>query len=615
MRTATVAEAGDAPSRLDNKEGVGFRVCEAPLRDVGRGIVRLDPKDMERLGLSVGDIVLISGKRVTAARTMPAPADGRERGAVQMDGIVRQNAGVSIGQQALLRGGAAETAKGIVLIPDRPAGSASPLHRRYLAKLLQGLPITAKDTVRVNSVAGQAHSFTVGRTDPPGVVIAGASTVIRIEGAAARDSAMTYEDIGGLGRQLRRVREMIELPLKYPEAFHHLGIEAPKGVLLYGPPGTGKTLIARAIAHEVGVKFFHVNGPEIVDKLYGQSEAHLRNMFKEAEAAAPAIIFIDEIDAIAQKRGGLSGDRQVERRIVAQLLALMDGLKSRGRITVIAATNLPDELDPALRRPGRFDREIEIGVPDAEGRLEVLEIHSRSMPLAEDVNLGALARRTHGYVGADLSALCREAAMAALRRLLPEIDFNASSLPLDKIEALRVEAADFENCLAQIQPSALREISVEIPETKWDDVGGLDDIKAALTEAVIWPLHHSETFAAAGVRPPRGMVLYGAPGLGKTLLARALAGESEANFISVKGPQLISLWAGESERAIREIFRKARLAAPAIIFFDEIDALAPERGGGASSSSQRTHGLATSHGTRWHRGSERRLRTCGHQPD
>ncbi len=339
----------------------------------------------------------------------------------------------------------------------------------------------------------------------------------------------------------------------------------------------------------MGVQFFHVNGPEIVDKLYGASEAHLRNMFKEAEASAPAIIFIDEIDAIAQKRGSLSGERQLERRIVAQLLALMDGLKARGQITVIAATNMPDELDPALRRPGRFDREIEIGVPDTEGRQEILEIHSRGMPLAEDVSLPDLARRTHGYVGADLAALCREAAMNALRRLLPEVDFEAARIPVDKLETLKVWRADFEDCLAEIQPSALREIAIEVPDTRWEDVGGLEEVKALLSEAVIWPVRYRELFLAAGVRPSRGIVLHGPPGTGKTLLAKALAGESEANFIAIKGPQLISMWAGESERAIREVFRKARLAAPAIIFFDEIDALVPERGsGGASQVSERT---------------------------
>ena len=581
MSDRAKASRGAGPKAPAAIEG-SFRVAEAPSRDVGRGLVRLDPADMAALGVETGDVVALSGKRSTAARVMPAQADEREPGQIQMDGIVRANCGVGLDQQVAVHATKAGPARAVVLTPDRAAAAGPRRDRRYLARLIQGLPVVAKDVVRINPVGAQNHSYTVAKTDPAGPVVIESSTVIRVEGAGARESAVTYEDIGGLSRQVRRVREMIELPLKHPEVFLHLGIEAPKGVLLYGPPGTGKTLIARAVAHEVGVQFFHVNGPEIIDKLYGQSEAHLRNMFKEAEAAAPAIIFIDEIDAIAPKRGALSGERQVERRVVAQLLALMDGLKSRGQITVIAATNMADELDPALRRPGRFDREIEVGVPDPEGRLEILEIHSRGMPLAEEVSLQDMARRTHGYAGADLAALCREAAMSALRRLLPELGSAGDGIPAGKLEALKVERADFEDCLTEIQPSALREISVEVPDTRWEDVGGLDEVKALLAEAVLWPIQHRELFAAAGVRPSRGIVLHGGPGLGKTLLARAVAGETEANFIAIKGPQLVSMWSGESERAVREVFRKARLAAPAIIFFDEIDALAPERGGGTS---------------------------------
>lgn len=581
-------DAASSTKGRSSSVSASFRVVEAPSRDVGRGLVRLDPKDMDALGVETGDIVAVSGKRETVARAMPAQASEREQGSIQMDGILRANAGVSLDQHVGVCATTAKPAHSVVLSPDRAAASATRHYRRHIARLLQGQPVVAKDLIRVNPVGSQNLGYTVAKTDPDGPVLIDASTKVRIEDAGSgSESAVTYEDIGGLHREIRRVREMIELPLKYPEVFLHLGIEAPKGLLLYGPPGTGKTLIARAVAHEVGVQFFHVNGPEIIDKMYGASEAHLRNMFKQAEQAAPAIIFIDEIDAIAQSRGALSGERQLERRVVAQLLALMDGLESRGQITVIAATNMPDELDPALRRPGRFDRELNIGAPDAEGRLEILEIHSRGMPLAADVDLKELARFSHGYVGADLAALCREAAMSALRRLLPEIDYDAAQIPADTLSELQVERDDFDECLAEIQPSALREISVEVPDVRWSDVGGLDEVKALLTESVLWPLTHRELFIEAGIRPSRGAVLYGPPGTGKTLLAKALAGESEANFLAVKGPQLVSMWAGESEKAVREIFRKARQVTPAIIFFDEIDALAPTRGGGGNQVAER----------------------------
>ena len=572
------AEATPAPKRP--RPDRPFRVAEALPKDVGRGLVRFDPKDMQELKVETGDVVEITGRRVTVARAMPAHADQRDMKLIQMDGILRANAGAALKESVAVRRTAARAARLVVLAPDRGAAGERRLHGDYLSRLVQGLPVLVEDKVRINPVGTQMYGFTVAHTEPGGPVLIAPTTTLKFEGVGKGGSSVTYEDIGGLHGEVQRVREMIELPLRYPQVFDHVGISAPKGVLLYGPPGTGKTLIARAIAHEVGVKFLHVNGPEIIEKWYGASEAHLRNMFKEAERNGPSIIFIDEIDAIAHKREGMSGDRQVERRVVAQLLALMDGLKSRGEVVVIAATNIPDELDPALRRPGRFDREIEIGVPDTEGRRRILEIHSRGMPLADDVALGELARLTHGFVGADLAALCRESAMNAVRRLLPDIDFEQVRLPEEKLAGLKVEWEDFEACLGDVQPSALREIAVEVPDTGWADVGGLDTIKNALTEAVLWPVRYRSLFAETGIRPSRGVLLSGPPGTGKTLMARALAGESEANFISVKGPQLLSMWVGETERAIREVFRKARQAAPSIVFFDELDALVPSRGNG-----------------------------------
>jgi transitional endoplasmic reticulum ATPase len=428
-------------------------------------------------------------------------------------------------------------------------------------------------------IGTQAREFTIEATDPVGPVILGSATVVRCVGGTEQSDAVTYEDVGGLRNEVRRIREMIELPLKHPEVFEHLGIDPPKGVLLYGPPGTGKTLIARAVARESGVYFLHLNGPEIIDKMYGASEAQLRKMFDEAERNAPTIIFIDEIDAIAPKREEMSGDRQVERRVVAQLLALMDGLQSRGQVIVIAATNIPNAVDPALRRPGRFDREIVVGVPDEAGRREILDIHTRGMPLGDDIDLARMAFQTPGFVGADIAALCREAAMSALRRLIPDIDFGEGRIEAEKLAALTVRADDFAAARADVQPSALREIVTLVSDKRWSDVGGMDGIKQLLTEAIEWPVRHADLFRQTAIHPPKGILFHGAPGTGKTLLAKALAGESGANFIAVKGPQLLSMWVGESERGVREVFRKARQTAPCIVFFDEIDTLTPNRGG------------------------------------
>lgn len=554
-----------------------FRVCEAPPRDVGRGLIRLDPEDIALLGMQVGDIVAISGKRTTAARVMPAHTAQRRQKLIQMDGLARVNAGAGIDETVTLTAVTVPAARAITLkeVGNRPR----PTDTATLIRLFDGIPMTAGDRVRAVLIGTQAREFTVEATDPAGPVIVGSATAIRCIGGAEQANAVTYEDVGGLRNEIRRIREMIELPLKHPEVFHHLGIAPPKGVLLYGPPGTGKTLIARAVARESGVHFLHLNGPEIIDKMYGASEAQLRKMFDEAERNAPAIIFIDEIDAIAPKREEMSGDRQVERRVVAQLLALMDGLQSRGQVIVIAATNIPNAIDPALRRPGRFDREIVIGVPDEAGRREILDIYTRGMPLGEDVDLARMAFQTPGFVGADIAALCREAAMSALRRLIPDIDFGEARIPAEKLAQLCVCADDFTAAQADVQPSALREIVTQVSDKRWSDVGGLDSIRQLLIEAIEWPVRHADLFRHAAIHPPKGILFYGIPGTGKTLLAKALAGESGANFIAVKGPQLLSMWVGESERGVREVFRKARQTAPCIIFFDEIDTLTPNRGG------------------------------------
>ena len=572
------------------KQDLLLRVAEAPPKDVGRGLVRLDPQDLERLGVGIGDVIEISGKRSTAARAMPAYAAQRGLGLIQMDGILRANAQAGLDERVTVRRVVVQPARNVVLSPVEGLRASPGVDQaRYLARLMDGIPIMVNDQVRVNLFGTRAQTFRVVETAPTGPVLISPSTVIRLtgEGAKLERGAITYEDIGGLRRVIRRLREMIELPLRYPEIFEKLGIEPPKGVLLHGPPGCGKTLIARAVAHETSAYFIHINGPEIIDKWYGASEANLRNFFDDARRHAPAIIFIDEIDAIAPKREEMSGEKQVERRIVAQLLALMDGLESRGNVIVIAATNIPNTLDPALRRPGRFDREIVIGVPDRDGRREIIEIHSRGMPLAKDVDLDRLAAITHGFVGADLEALNREAAMSALRRLLPDIDFAQAQIPYEQLMALEVTSSDFQTALAEVEPSAIREVFTEIPDVGWEDVGGLAEVKRLLIEAVEWPLLHGLLFAQAGVRPPKGILLYGPPGTGKTLLAKALANQSQANFISVKGPQLFSMWVGESERGIREVFRKARQAAPCIVFFDEIEALAPRRGGGDTQVTER----------------------------
>jgi len=559
-----------------------LRVAEAKPRDVGRGIARADPQDLEKLGAEVGEVIQIEGKRKTVAKVMPAYPEDRGKSLIQMDGLLRGNAQVSLNEKVTVQKTSCSPADKIIL---SPLTLTRPLSRerdaRYIGTLLDGLPLVEGDTIRANLFGTRSQDFMVVSSVPKGAVLVHSRTRIEVREKGevrARGFKVSYEDIGGLGKELQRVREMIELPLKYPQIFERLGIDPPKGVLLHGPPGCGKTLIARAVANETAAYFTHITGPEIMGKFYGESEARLRAVFEEAKANAPAILFIDEIDAIAPKREEMGGEKQVERRVVAQLLALMDGLESRGEIIVIGATNIPNSLDPALRRPGRFDREIEIGIPDQRGRLQILHIHTRGMPLAKDVDLEKLSRITHGFVGADLEALCREAAMNALRKIMPSIDFQLDEIPYEILLKLEVTADDFSEALKEVEPSAIREVFVEIPNVRWEDIGGLDEVKQKLVEAVEWPLRYPHLFQQANTRPPKGILLSGPPGTGKTLIAKALASESEVNFISVKGPELMSKYVGESERGVREVFRKAKQASPCILFFDEFDSLVPERG-------------------------------------
>jgi len=558
-----------------------LKVKETLPKDVGRAIARIDPEDIKALELEVGEIIEVEGKRKTPAKVMPCYSEDRGKKIIQMDGISRENAQIGLDDKVKIRKVNCKPANKITLLP---LTISSLLQKdedtKYIGSLIGGLPVTSGDRVRATLFGSRSCEFKVLDTLPEGIVLIDSTTLIRIktkEVGESRTIKLTYEDIGGLGTQVQRIREMIELPLRYPQVFERLGIDPPKGVLLYGPPGTGKTLIARAVANETSAFFTHITGPEIMGKFYGESEARLRKVFEDAQNHTPAIIFIDEIDSIAPKREEMGGEKQVERRVVAQLLALMDGLESRGQVIVIGATNIPNTLDLALRRPGRFDREISIPIPDKNGRLEILQIHTRGMPLAENVSLERLAEITHGFVGADLEALGREAAMSALRKILPKIDFEMADIPYETLLKLEVTMDNFYEAMKEVEPSAIREFFVEVPDVKWEDVGGLDNIKEELKEAVEWPLKYSEVFKEAHTNPPKGILLYGSPGTGKTLLAKAVANESGVNFISIKGPALISKYVGESERAIREVFKKAKQASPTILFFDEIDAIVPKR--------------------------------------
>lgn len=561
---------------------VRLRVVEAASRDVGRGLVRLDPADMESVGVRTGDIVLITGKRSTVAKVMPAHKDSRGQSWIQLDGVLRESAACSIDDLIEIEKADCCDAEQVTIKPRK----IRPVERDldYIASLVDGLPVQKGSVIRAILFGNESIDFDVQAASPDGPVLITPNTKLLIEQCAVEGGsrAPSYEDVGGAKAQLQRIREMIELPLKFPEVFERLGVNAPRGVLLYGPPGCGKTLIARAIAQEADAKFFVISGPEIIHKHYGESEAHLRKIFEQASKQGPSIIFLDEIDAIAPKRENAAGD--VERRVVAQLLTLMDGLKQRENVIVIAATNLPNSIDPALRRPGRFDREIEITIPDRSERLHILEIHTRGMPLEDDVDLGHLASITHGFVGADLEALCREAAMVCLRKLLDRIDLGQQRIPYSQLASLRVTMAEFLQGFQSVEPSAIREVFVEVPNVHWDDVGGLESIKQQLREAILWPLKYENLFSQAKVKPARGVLLAGPPGVGKTMIAKAAATESQVNFISVKGPELLSKFVGESERAIRNIFSKARQAAPCLMFFDEIDGLCATRQSGTQDS-------------------------------
>ncbi|PXF18213.1 MAG: ATPase [Methanobacteriota archaeon] len=580
-------------------EGVTLKVAEALQDEVGYGRGRLDTPTRNELGLSIGDIIEIHGRRrePTVAIVWRARTEDEGKGVVRIDGLIRNNAKVNLGDKVEVRKAQVRPAQKVSLAPllEQQSGRVQfgPGIDEIILRGLNRRPLTKGDAVIVPGLTlmGGRLVFAVTGVQPKGIVQIQADTQVQVleepvKEEDLRATGIAYEDIGGLKEELRRVREMIELPLKHPELFEALGIDPPKGVLLYGPPGTGKTLLAKAVANESGAHFIGIQGPEIMNKYYGESEAHLRQKFEEAEENSPSIIFIDELDSIASKREETQGE--VERRVVAQLLTLMDGLQARGQVIVIAATNRPDAIDPALRRPGRFDREIEIGIPDYDGRREILQVHTRGMPIERDeengtwLKLDHFARITHGFVGADLAALAREAAMSALRRYLPEIDLD-EPLPPKLLQEMKVTNDDFKEALKDVEPSALREVMIEVPKVSWEEVGGLKDVKQQLKEAIEWPLTNSAGFERLGIRPPRGVLLYGPPGTGKTLLAKAIATESEANFIAIKGPEVMSKWVGESEKRLREVFRKAKQVAPCIVFLDELDSLAPPRGGGGDS--------------------------------
>ena len=570
-----------------SENGLSLKVLEAYTRDVGRGVARIDYDSMDTLNASTGDVIELKGKRRTVAKCLPLYPSDEGKGIIRIDGLGRNNSGIAIGDTITVKKIKAVPAEKVVVAPLE---AIPPIDERYLADALESVPLIKGDNVMVPYFGGRLTFQVIGVTPAADAVLVTQKTTFHIaeKGETLRGvPQVTYEDIGGIRDEIKKVREMIELPLRHPEIFEKLGIEAPKGVLLYGPPGTGKTLLAKAVANESNAHFISISGPEIMSKFYGESEARLREIFKEAREKAPSIIFVDEIDSIAPKREEVTGE--VERRVVSQMLSLMDGLEARGKVIVISATNRPNAIDPALRRPGRFDREIEIKVPDKKGRQEILQIPTRNMPLADEeqplpVKIEKIASVSHGYVGADLEYLCKEAAMKCLRRLLPELNLEEEKIPPETLDKLIVNADDFKKALVEVTPSGMREVFIENPDVSWDKVGGLAEVKKELMEAVEWPMKFPGLYDNLGHKMPRGILLHGPSGTGKTLMAKAVATQSEANFVSVRGPELLSKWVGESERGIREIFKRARQSAPCVIFFDEIDSIAPIRGAGGETA-------------------------------
>jgi transitional endoplasmic reticulum ATPase len=561
-----------------------LKIEESPQQHVGRGRAIVDPKIIEDQNWNTGQILELTFNKKTHVKLWPGAPEEYGTGVIKIDGMTRQNIGAGIGDKISLKTVEAVNAEQIVLSPTEKI-AAEGLQEYMIYNYLNHV-FTTGDSVSLNTQMGGRVQFIVTSTKPSKPVLVTENTVFKL-GAMTKavDSSVpriTYDELGGLKNEVQKIREMVELPMRHPELFDKIGVEAPKGVLLYGPPGTGKTLLAKAVAGETNAHFISLSGPEIMGKHYGESEEKIREIFTQAEENAPSIIFIDEIDSIAPKRDEVSGE--LEKRIVSQLLTLMDGMKSRGKVVVIAATNRPDSIDPALRRPGRFDREIEIGIPDDEGRLEILSIHTRGMPIDEKVDLKQISKTTHGFVGADLEVLSKEAAMKSLRRVLPEIDYDEEKISSEILEKIQISSDDFRDALKEVSPSALREVQVQVPNVSWDDVGGLDELKEELKEAVEWPIKYKDAYDYVDVESPKGILLHGPPGTGKTLIAKALAKMTESNFISIKGPELLSKWVGESEKGVREIFRKARQAAPCIIFLDEVDALVPRRGSGGSDS-------------------------------